>query len=265
MISTSEDFNTLTRTLRGTRPYSQCYFACEGANTEPKYFRALRKQRKFLGINDNIQIEVLKKGKKQNHTRPEILTTWALSALDDKISEGNFDSTLDTLIIVFDSDIAKSDAIIQSIIHQVSEKNKELCAGTRRPVTGNGPVHLMVTNPSFELFLLLHKNGDSRTHANNEDVDERSMGAIEIITKHHAGILANGKHPAHTKQRYVCGLVSQIFHKNPKSGTGYINFVKNVKVAIKNEKDSIINKDINCTTGQLTSNVGLTIEKLFFA
>lgn len=243
---------------------SRCFFACEGTKTEPNYFRALRIQSRELGLNGNIEIEII--DKEINYTRPDLVFKWAMDKLEEKIQENEFNVDLDSMVIVFDADVIDSRHTLHELEQLVEERNQQIQKEANRRATLGRCVHLMVTNPSFELFLLLHKEAkqtEGECVAEGEP-NEQAMGALELIERHRGEILDNGMHPVCTGQRYVCGLFSIVFHKNPKSNASFRRFVLKVKIAIENEKSHLINQDVCCTVGNLTSNVGRLIEDLLF-
>ena len=255
-----QHISDLTRITLEKAPYSRFFMACEGGGTEPGYFRALKRAGKSVGINPNIKIEIWHKPEKENHTRPDLVFGWALGVLEEKIKQGEFDSSMDYLAVAFDTDGKTSNEVIRRIIGEAQEKNTQIISEVGRDAVYGDCIHLMVTHPAFELFLLLHKEKDVAYEKCT--LPDKDMDALDLICKHKDPILANEMHPDNISQRYICGLLSLLFHKNSKSPGSWNPFARKVKIAIENEKSPLINKDISNAVGQLTSNVATTIEQL---
>ena len=123
-------------------PYRKYYFICEGANTETFYFEKLIDLRKDLGIHPLIDIRLWEKTEGDRNI--SFAKNLVRFAYEQKSLESNgFDVERDKMIIVFDGDIFEEkvqgyDELIASI-----EEN-DIAA---------------VSNPGFELFLLLHVDG----------------------------------------------------------------------------------------------------------
>lgn len=123
-------------------PYRQYYFICEGRNTEKWYFEKLIDIRKSLSIHSKIGVSYLEKtGEHENLSSPKALIQFA----DEQKKNGKiaFDPKFDKMIVVFDADIFES---------QQNDYEEILELGKKNNILG-------VTNPSFELFLLLHYEG----------------------------------------------------------------------------------------------------------
>ena len=97
-----------------------------------------------------------------------------------------------------------------------------------------------MTNPSFELFLLLHYEG----------VYE------ELILPNTELILANQKVG---KRRYIATLFTDKSGMNPKENSSVGNLAAYIDIAVTQEEK--LNQDIDNAIGNLTSNMG----KLFKA
>ena len=205
------------------KPYRRYYIISEGANTEVYYFRGLRRS---LRIHAGIEICPLEKtGIDRNLSNPRKLINFAEEIKKEDIS---FDKTIDRMVIVFDADIFENDDQQYSEIIQLGEKNKENI--------------LAVTNPSFELFLLLHY----------EDSYEK------IIVPNAEAILKNEK--SLSGRRFIDILFSQITHMNPKKNKDIDKLPPKIHLAIEQEKN--LNQDIHYCHGKLTSNVGKIIQSI---
>ena len=105
----------------------------------------------------------------------------------------------------------------------------------------NADLIYAVTNPSFELFLLLHfEDAYSRWIKPNEK---------EILT------------PAKTAQKsFVCSLFSKVSGMNSKKNPRVALLADRVLQAIREEKH--VNRNVRLTRGKVTSPVGLVIESI---
>ena len=120
-------------------PYRKYFFICEGANTETWYFRKLIDIRRSLNIHPLIDIRLLEKTEEDKDISfPRKLIDFAESQKEN--SEIMFDKERDKMIIVFDADIFEE---------KVLDYDEVIALGERDNI-------LAVSNPAFELFLLLH-------------------------------------------------------------------------------------------------------------
>ncbi len=205
-------------------PFRKYFFICEGANTETFYFKKLIDLRKELGIHPLIDIRLWEEtGSDKDISYAKNLVTFAL---EQKKNENNdFDIERDKMIIVFDADIFEEkvqgyDELIQEI-----EKN-DIAA---------------VTNPAFELFLILHIDGTYE----------------QYICGHEQEFLTNDDNGSY---RYVYNLLHDLTGMNAKRNPQIGNLAENVLCAISQEKK--INQDIHKCKGTVTSNIGLIIETI---
>lgn len=203
--------------------YKYYFVICEGENTEPGYFQALDASKRELGLHNLIKIITPRKtGKDRGASHPEKLVALAKAT----ISNGDIKFRKnDKILIVFDADAFQdNEAGYQSIL---SNNAAEFVLG--------------ITNPSFELFLLLH----------------RTDAVARLIKPDEAAILANIKIG---KRRYIAKKVSKEFRINSKNKSQVKALVKDVHIAIEQEK--LINQDINRAIGKITSNIGQIIESI---
>lgn len=129
-------------------PYRKYFFICEGANTETWYFRKLIDIRKFLNIHPLIDIRLLEKTEEDKDISfPRKLIAFAEN--QKKNPEISFDEERDKMVIVFDADIFEEKVQDYDDVVALGEENNILA----------------VSNPAFELFLLLHFE-----HAYEEDI-----------------------------------------------------------------------------------------------
>ena len=121
-------------------PYKKFFFICEGANTETWYFQKLVDLRKQLGIHPLIDICFLEKTEEDRDiTYPIKLLEFADQQKKNK--EIGFDMEHDKMIVVFDADIFETKVENYDEILRIALENGDILA---------------VSNPAFELFLLLH-------------------------------------------------------------------------------------------------------------
>ena len=198
-------------------PYRKYFFICEGANTETWYFRKLIDIRKSLNIHPLIDIRLLEKTEEDKDISfPRKLIAFAES--QKKNPEISFDEERDKMVIVFDADIFEEKVQDYDDVVALGEKNNILA----------------VSNPPFELFLLLHFE-----HAYEEDVK----------TNEKVG-----------NQTFIYKLLLARTGINPKKNSEIGELAKKVEVAIEQEKK--INEDIHVCKGKVTCNIGKIIEEI---
>lgn len=203
-------------------PFRKYFFICEGANTEVWYFRKLIDMRKQLGIHPLIDIRLMEKTEEDaNLSNPKALIEFAESQKD--VASNKFDKKHDTMIIVFDADIYKNKPDDFKEIYEAGIQNNILA----------------ITNPSFELFLLLH-------YENAYD---------EIIMPNSEQILQNQKIG---KRRYITMLFTERSGMNPQENPAIGDLAANIRVAICQEKS--LNQDAPNALGNLTCNIGKIIQ-----
>lgn len=202
-------------------PFRKYYFICEGANTETFYFEKLIDLRKELGIHPLIDIRLWEKTEGDKNI--SFAKNLAAFAKEQKsLEENEFDSDRDKMIIVFDGDIFEEkvqgyDELIASI------EEHDIAA---------------VSNPGFELFLLLHIDGSFEKYIQGHEVDFLTM--------------VDGKYA------YAYNALLDATGMNAKKNANIGNLAENVMIAIRQEK--LINQDIYQLKGKVSSNIGLIIE-----
>lgn len=202
-------------------PFRKYYFICEGANTETFYFEKLIDLRKELGIHPLIDIRLWEKTEgDKNISFAKNLVTFAKE--QKSLEENEFDSDRDKMIIVFDGDIFEEkvqgyDELIASI------EEHDIAA---------------VSNPGFELFLLLHIDGSFEKYIQGHEADFLTM--------------VNGKYA------YAYNALLDATGMNAKKNANIGNLAENVMIAVQQER--LINQDIHQLKGKVSSNIGLIIE-----
>lgn len=205
-------------------PFRKYFFICEGANTETFYFRRLIDLRKELGIHPLIDIRLWEKtGADIDISFIKNLTAFASEQKSNR--DNDFDAERDKMIIVFDADIFEEKVSgYDELIREIEEK--DIAA---------------VTNPAFELFLLLHVEGSFEKYIFGHEMD--------FLTPDATGSYRHAYNILHD----VTGMNAK---KNPRIG----NLAENVLCAISQEKK--INQDIHKCKGAITSNIGHIIETI---
>ena len=209
-------------------PYKRYYFICEGKNTELWYFEKLIDIRKSLSIHSDIELVYLEKtGEHENISNPKSLIEFADAQRMNKSIK--FDHKHDKMIVIFDADIFET---------QQNNYDEILQLGKAHNILG-------VTNPSFELFLLLHY--------------ENSVE--EIIIPETENIIKNdwvGKNQ--NKRRYIEDVFRKKAQMRPKKNSAISELANDVFIAIEQEKK--LNNDICNCKGIVTSNIGNIIQSI---
>jgi hypothetical protein len=205
-------------------PFRKYFFICEGANTETFYFKKLIDLRKQLGIHPLIDIRLWEKTEQdKNLSFPKNLVEFANT--QKKIVENEFDIERDKMIIVFDGDIFEE---------KVQGYDELICSIEKTDIAA-------VTNPGFELFLLLHIENSYETYIKGYEEKFLSMDEKKKYSYAYKNLLE------------ITGINAK---KNPDIG----NLAENVALAIEQEK--LINQDIHQIKGKVSSNVGKIIEAI---
>lgn len=224
-VRTYTDWNKRPSDAEDQRePFRKYFFICEGSNTEVWYFRKLIDMRKKLGIHPLIDIRLMEKTEKDAHlSNPGALIEFAEMQKD--VEENQFDKKHDKMIVVFDADIYKNKPDKFKEIYDTGRKNNILA----------------VTNPSFELFLLLHYKGSYE----------------ELILPKHDEILQNRKIG---KRRYITALFTDKSGMNPKENPAIGELAVHIHTAIAQEEK--LNQDAENALSNLTSNIGKIVQKI---
>lgn len=206
-------------------PYKKFFFICEGANTENWYFEKLIDLRKELGIHPMIELCLLERtGEDINNSAPKKLLEYARQ--QKKNAELKFNKKTDKMIVVFDADVfRKKPSQYTEIILQAEED-------------GDIPA---VTNPAFELFLLLHFPESYQT-----DIEPNR---IPILQNEKVG-----------NQTFIYQLLRNRTGINSKTNRDIGKLAIDIDIAIQQEK--LLNQDIAQCPGNLTSNIGKIIDEI---
>ena len=217
----NEQFFSLAELNRAIR--DKYFFICEGANTEIWYFRKLIDIRKFLNIHPLIDIRLLEKTEEDKDISfPKKIDCFC--GKSRRIQKYHLMKNA-KMVIVFDADIFEE---------KVQDYDDVLALGGENNI-------LAVSNPAFELFLLLHFE-----HAYEEDIKPNEE---EIIKNQKVG-----------NQRFIYKLLLARTGINPKKNSEIGELAKKVDIAIEQEKK--INEDIHACKGKVTCNIGKIIEEI---
>ena len=162
-------------------------------------------------------------GKDRDLSFPKYLADFAA---EQKMNpDNNFDPERDKMIIVFDGDIFENK--VQGYEELISQIEKTDIAG--------------VTNPGFELFLLLHIDGSYEQYIKGYETDYLTMDS-------------DGKYS------YAFKILHKLLNMNAKKNPSIGKLAVNVLIAISQEKK--INQDIHSLKGRVSSNIGKIIENI---
>ena len=220
--------------LEEIEPLRKFVFICEGSRTEDYYFTELVNRRRTLGLNPLVDIRLWRKTEEdESISNPLALVRFA-HRMKDEPSLG-FDRTHDRMVVVFDLDVYSRVGEGRVGAHEATQTFDALL---RELDEGD---MLAVTNPSFELFLLLHK----------EDAYD------SLIRPHEQELLENRKVG---KRRFAQVLFTDKFGMNPKSNSNIGLLAKDVYIAIDEERN--LNRDMSVCLTTLTSTVGEVIQQI---
>ncbi len=221
-------------------PNRKIFVVCEGRRTEVKYFEGIKDNAKELGISDLLEVVILDKDSESmgttdseglirlaNETKEKFkkIENTQYGEFEDREYKdlGLYDEERDKFLIVIDRD-KKNFSDYQSFINKFKD---EFILG--------------ITNPCFELWLLLHI----------EDSVEN------IINPKYEKILENNRISAnHT---FISNLISEKLHMNPKTGMRFSKFKDKVHYAIEQEKK--VEQDLYQLENKVGSNIGIIIDK----
>lgn len=216
--------NRESDTKEQIEPYRKYFFICEGVNTETFYFRKLIDIRKSLNIHPLIDIRLLEKTEgDKDISYPRKLIAFAEDQKDNP--EISFDKERDKMIIVFDADIFEE---------KVQDYDEVIALGEENNI-------LAVSNPSFELYLLLHFE-----HSYENDIVPNAEKIIENNKDGNRTFIYN----------LLLGKTGVNSKKNPKIG----NLAEKLNTAIIQERK--LNQDIHDCKGKITCNIGKIIENI---
>lgn len=206
---------------RNNREFNKfCFIVSEGDVTEIRYFEGLKNNSECLHLNKLIKLTIIENEEDevgQSHLKRKI------NNFEDSVKEGkiNYDKDVDIAVFVFDRDPQnfKSEQY-DTYLKLCREKGYKLC----------------ISNPTFELFLLMH---DDKIF----NLDRKKM-------------LENCKE---NSKRYLELQVENFFHHN-KRNLDFAIYKDKIKTAIKNEQEFC--EDLYGLKEELGSNVAQFIGTL---
>jgi hypothetical protein len=195
----------------------------EGANTEYWYLESLAERLAKMNVPELIELKPVKRtGDDRNQSAPKSLLEQAKRIRADEGAEFGFDKATDRIVVFFDVDAYEGDA---SLYESDLESFESIA-------------QVAVTNPSFEIFLLLHLDG----------------AVDRIIFPNEREILRNGYVG---RRRFVEKLASDVLGMNLKRNRAVGELAGRFEVAASAE--SMLNQDPTKAIGKLTSNVAASI------
>ena len=215
-------------TASTVKPKSRCFVVSEGANTEYWYLSKLARVLSRKNLPETMEIcPIQRTGDDKGKSHPHALIEQAETIREDKDGYFGFDRATDRIIIVFDADIYHGDAKKYRI------DLDQAC----------NVAEVAVTNPSFELFLLLH-----------------IQNAYQDTIAPHSDEILNNSYVEGTHRRYISKLVSEVLGINVKTNKKVADLAEKYEVAVEEERN--LNQDPQHAATQLTSNLGKIIEQL---
>lgn len=225
-LRTYDNWNhRVTDELDEIEPYKRYIFLCEGIRTEIYYFDYLISIRKKLGIDQSIELCIAEKtGKDSGASYPKNMLALARESI--KNMGDTFDNERDKMIIVFDGDVFEEKVKgYDELISAMEDENF---------IPG-------VTNPNFELFLLLHIAKSYEEYIENKE---------ELF-------LQKDKENSYS---YAYKMLREVTEMNAKKNRRIGRLAENILVAI--EQESKLNQDIHQIKGKVSSNIGLIIDTI---
>lgn len=210
----------------GRKPKGRCFLLAEGANTEYWYLERLSSVLAKRNLPKRIEMVPIERTEEdRNKSNPHALFDQVLRIRDGGCEDYGFEEDNDIVVVVFDVDIYRRDA--QQYVPDIQKLDSV--------------ARVAVTNPSFELFLLLHLEG----------------AVDSIIEPHCEEILRNGFYPE-TRRRYIEFLASQALGMNTKHNKRIANLAERFDVAVRQE--TRLNQNPERALDCLTSNVACVIQ-----
>ncbi len=218
----SLDTWSMRSSVGSRKPKSKCFFVGEGPNTEYWYLESLAVLLAKIDAPELIELRPVERtGDEKNQSAPRKLLEQACQIRDDAEAFG-FVPEMDRIVVFFDADVYKGDSKLYAL---------DLAKFS-------GVAEVAVTNPSFELYLLLHLDDALENYiVPNKD---------EILGNGYVG-----------RRRYVEKLASDALGFNVKRNERVGELAQRFGVAVMNERE--LNQNPLKAIGQLTSNVGACI------
>ena len=216
------------RGIAGERkPRVHWFFVCEGSQTERLYFESLFELLDEKGLPVFAEgVYVNRTGKDKTASSPKKLMEQADAVVEDVGGNFGYEKDGDVVVIVFDADVFKGDEERYEAYLEEMKRKSYMAA---------------VTNPSFGLYLLLHREGAYeklvRPYAKEILENKKVSGARTFVDKH----------------------FSDNYGINPKTGRRIKDLAHEHNVARIEEQS--LNGNPEEALGKLTSNIGIVIEQ----
>lgn len=207
-------------------PNKKIFIVCEGDRTEVRYFEGIKDYSKELGINDLLEIVIMDKSPESKGISDPYGLVDLANDIIDKFQcdeDETYDKERDKFLIIIDRD--KGDFLDYKEF--IDEFKDEFLLG--------------ITNPCFELWLLLH----------------RENSVDNIINPSYQEILENRK--ISNNHTFTSKIISDELHLNPKKGMKFSKFKNDVLYAIEQEKK--LEQDLYNLEYKVGSNIGKIIEE----
>jgi len=199
-------------------PLRRYYMIFEGTKTEVQYFNGLISYQRDLGISNIVEIIPLQKEDEiKGHSTPPQLLDLANQYRDEKSELKQFNPILDQMVIVLDLDFFEQEKSYLDYLKEVQVANHKL----------------VVTNPSFEVWLLLH----------DPELE------VSFFKDNFADIMSK---TVDLKAKF--SRISGMKYNNIK----FVNMKDGFDHAIQQEKN--LNQANQLAFGQISSNVGLLLD-----
>jgi len=199
-------------------PLRRYYMIFEGTKTEVQYFNGIITNQRDLGISNIVEIIPLQKEDEiKGHSTPPQLLDLANQYRDEKSELKQFNPTLDQIVIVLDLDFFEQEKSYLDYLKEVQAVNHQL----------------VITNPSFEVWLLLHypELGATFFKDNFADIMNKAMDLKDKFSQ-----------------------ISGMKYNNIK----FAKMKDNFDHAIQQEKN--LNQISQLAFGKISSNVGLLLD-----
>jgi len=224
--------SSLERNIGTRKPRKKIFIAFEGINTEPDYFHMLEKQTRDMEDRKIDIFPVDRAREDAGESHPILVRDGMIDYYNNQIKE-YYNEDLDSLWIVIDIDKhfkPKDDKTAKEIYTEYLSTLE-----TKDKVK----IDVAITNPSFELWLMLH-------YKTAEDIDA-NFDLNEI--KKNKKISKNNS--------YIKSKLN-IIRSEDKTRKSIDNYYNHIEDAIKNSSSSLLKK----TNNDLFESVGTTVSDL---
>ena len=197
------------------RPQKTILILCEGSQTEPNYFQALRAEKRLHGV----RVEVVPGGEDR------VTPLYLVKKVDFYIHQMDWDPERDEAWCVFDVEGGNAQRSIQRAVILSRRQN----------------IHLAVSNPAFEFWFLLHFENTDRPFLDGEELKAALRMHILVYEENMAVYphLRENTEQAIARCRHLRERSEQSWDIYPNPSTGVDLLVQ--KLWIVTENESILN------------------------